>query len=179
MRENFGNTFEAGDKAMVEAVGNELHTIWQKQFRIDNPTEETRIKPTADARWAERHDAAPLGPEEKGYNPEVPKWKVDILNTDFANLPEDWRKDNFEAAEVAVAIVEQHFDQFGETADFGEEFIEKASAEIHEAFLERRKDQYIPESQKMPYAELSEADKALDRNQIQAAIKLWQTGVAR
>ncbi len=54
------------------------------------------------------------------------------------------------AAESALTIVKKH------EGDFGPDDIEKISAAVHQAFLDRRKAEgaYIPEEQDLPYGDL-------------------------
>lgn len=162
----------AENRELVELVGSKLHEVWQRQFRADHPDQTTRFKLTTDAAWAMHNGLDRERPDE---------WRVDLLNTPFTNLPADWKKENQAAADMVVALVEQEVASApaGGAVQFSEEFIEQASVIVHNEFRNRRlvAQLPIPESQDRPYAELSDADKELDRNQVRLAIRMWQEKV--
>jgi len=140
---------------MIAKLGSLLHDEWRAPRKKEDGTYEPRIKETKDKKWITSH----------GTN------KVDIANTSFAELPSDWQEENRVAAEVAVNLVVEA-DEAGTILD--EAFIEKASAVVHEKWLERN-GEWAPEELKKPYKELPEEEKEKDRAQIKKAI-VWPTG---
>jgi hypothetical protein len=112
------------------------------------------VKGTKDSEWSISHGGAK---------------EVDIANTAFAELPEDWQGENRAAAEVAMNEVFR-------TAEGGraldDSFVEEASEVVHEKWLERN-GEWAPEEQKKPFGELSEDEKEKDRAQVRKAIEIF------
>ena len=125
-------------------MGEGLHKQWQENRRKSNPDEATRIKKTKDAAWA----------EENGTD------EVDILNTDFADLPEDWQGENLAAATAAVDAVDS-----SETED-------EAASIVHDQWMARNS--WEKDSQPelfVPYDELSDEEKEKDLVHVEDAAK--------
>ena len=81
--------------------------------------------------------------------------EVDIANTSFEELPEDWQGENKIAAEIAMQEVFNH----AENGNFlDDSFVEQAAATIHTQWLERN-GEWAPEEQKKPFDELSEGER--------------------
>ena len=70
-------------------VGSELHDVWRKNRILEDGTYEPRIKETDDKEWI----------RENGTD------KVDIANKSFAELPDDWQKENLELALCAIEFL--------------------------------------------------------------------------
>ncbi len=147
-------TPEQKKSRLVTQLGSLLHDEWRAPRKKEDGTYEPRPKKTKDQEWAKNH-----GTEE-----------VDIANTDYANLPEDWKGENKISAEIAMEEIYKALENGQELDDA---FIEQASAVIHEKWLERNKD-WAPAEQNKPYGELSEEEKDKDRAIIKKAIEIFQ-----
>ena len=136
----------------IKTLGPSFHEKWAEKFREENPNDEDRFKPTTDKKWAKENEP------EDGWGDEGPQ--VDILNTNFKDLPKDAQKENTNAAKAAVDSVEVA----------GTE--EEAAEAVHEAWMKRnrRKKKKNPELF-VPYAELSQEEKDKDLYQVRAAAK--------
>lgn len=139
---------------LVTKLGSLLHDEWRAPRKQPDGTFEPRIKGTKDEAWKTAHG----------------KTEVDIANTSFADLPSDWQGENRAAAEVAMNEVFAAVESGG-LLDAA--FIEKASASVHEKWLERN-GSWAPAEQKKPFAELSEEEKEKDRAQVKKAIEIYE-----
>lgn len=139
----------------VAALAGELHEEW-REGRLDPETGEyaERVKTTTDQGWIDSHGT----PE------------VDIANTSYEDLPEDWKGENKISAEVSVSLVERAL-RSGVIDIESDEFLEEASATVHEKWLERN-GSWAPAEQNLPYSELSEEEKDKDRVMVKAAIRI-------
>ena len=142
----------------VAALASELHEEW-REGRLDPETGEyiERIKTTTDQDWIDSHDTS----------------EVDIANTSYEDLPEDWKGENRDSAEVSVTIVERAL-RAGVVDIESKEFLEEASATVHEKWL-KRNGSWAPPEQNLPYEELSEDEKDKDRVMVKAAIRVVRT----
>jgi hypothetical protein len=150
---------EAIKSQLIAEVGAKLHDEWRA------PREEKdadgvgtgkfakRIKTTKDETWKTAHGTA----------------EVDIANTKYDDLPEDWKGENKISAEVAIGEI---YKVGGKSLD--ETFVEKASAVMHEKWLERN-GSWAPAEQNKPYAELSDGEKEKDRVIIRKAIEIFKS----
>lgn len=134
-----------------------LHDEWRASRKREDGTFEPRLKKTKDEAWMKEH-----GVDE-----------IDIANTDYVNLPEDWKGENKISAEVAMGEVFKNRNVINDANR--EAFIEGASNVMHEKWLERN-GSWAPPEQKLPYAELSEEEKEKDRVIIRKAIEIYQSG---
>jgi len=82
-------------------------------------------------------------------------------------LPEDWKGENKISAEVTLDEV---YKAKNGNEELNDEFVEKASAILHEKWLERN-GAWAPAEQKLPYAELSEEEK--DRVIIRKGLEIF------
>lgn len=139
----------------VAALASELHEEW-REGRFDPETGEyaERVKTTTDQGWIDRHGVS----------------EVDIANTSYEDLPEDWKGENKISAEVSVGLVERAL-RSGVVDVESDEFLEEASATVHEKWLERN-GSWAPPEQNIPYEELSEEEKDKDRAMVKAAIRV-------
>ena len=92
---------------------------------------------------------------------------VDIANTDFEDLPNNWKHENIEAAKVAVDLV---YDKISNLEKISSETIEEMANIVHEKWLERNWIEWSFENQRVSYENLSEKEKEKDRIQIKTAI---------
>ncbi|MEU4234125.1 hypothetical protein AB0F17_58465 [Nonomuraea sp. NPDC026600] len=135
----------------IDAVADRLHDAWRTPRRLPGGGYEPRVKTTTDQAWIKRR-----GTDE-----------VDIANTRYKDLPADWQKENKESATVAVRLVD---DARKHGADLkGEKFMESASESVHDAWL-RRNGEWAPPEQKLPYHQLSQAEKEKDRVVVREAL---------
>jgi hypothetical protein len=139
-------------EALVEGIASNFHDQWRApRLNKETGTYEPRVKKTKDAEWSAAHDGAT---------------EVDIANTKYSDLPSDWKGENKASAEVAVDLVLQ---AQGANRVIDAAFIEEASAVIHVKWLERNP--WAEAHQKLPYDQLSEAEKQKDRDVVNVAIE--------
>ena len=136
----------------MEQLGSLLHDEWRAPRKQQDGTFEPRAKKTKDQAWSEKH-----GTDE-----------VDIANTDYANLPEDWKGENKISAEVAMNEIYKAI-EIGQ--ELNDDFVEQASEVIHVKWLERNGN-WAPTEQNKPYDELSEEEKEKGRVIIKKAIEI-------
>lgn len=138
----------------VATLADKLHEQW-RQSRLDSSTGtfEPRVKGTKDAAWIEKNKTN----------------QVDIANTEYKDLPEDWQAENKASAEVAITEVERAKNAV--VIELNEDFVNKASDTVHQKWLQRN-GEWAPAEQKLPYAELSEEEKEKDRVFVRAAIRV-------
>lgn len=147
------------DQRIVAAVAGISHEIWRSpRWQEATKDFEPRMKKTIDAEWSKAHGGAT---------------EIDIANTTYENLPTDWQAETRASAEIAVHAVEKAIDQ---NEKLEENFIERASDKIHQAWLERN-GAWAPPEQKLEYAQLSESEKEKDREYVRLAIKYWREGL--
>ena len=148
-----GEQNEAEQK--VANLGSQLHDEWRApRYREDSKDYEPRVKKTKDQLWQIAHEG---------------KTEVDIANTSYEELPEDWKGENKASAEVTVTEIEKAV-QAGVELD--DAFVENASSVLHDKWLERNSS-WASEEQKKPYAELSEEEKEKDRVIIRKGIEMY------
>jgi len=141
-------------ETLVAQLGTLLHDEWRAPRLKEDGTFEPREKSTKDEAWVAAH-----GTET-----------VDIANTAYPDLPEDWKGENKVSAEVALGEV---FKANDDLVDLDDSFVEKASAVLHDKWLERN-GSWAPPEQNVPYGELSEEEKEKDRVMIRKAIELFR-----
>lgn len=139
----------------IKSLAGEIHEGWRSRRRKEESNDYgQRIKKTKDKNWSESH----AGAED-----------VDIANTSYEDLPNDWQEENRASAEVSLDEVEKAI-AYGKPLD--ESFVEVASSVLHNKRL-KRNGIWVPlREQNMPYDELSEEEKEKDRAIIRLAIKV-------
>lgn len=136
-------------KESVENLGNEIHEEWRKsRYREESKDYEPVIRKTG----LQDHDGAK---------------EVDIANTKYEDLPDEWQRENKISAEIAPGEVKEAINA-GTPLD--ELFIEAASSALHEKWLERNSS-FATQDQKKSFDELPEREKEKDRIIIRKAIK--------
>lgn len=143
---------EAIKEELTTEVGSLLHDEWRASRKKENGTFEPRVKKTKDQAWTEKNGTD----------------QVDIANTDYRDLPEDWKGENKASAEVAIGEI---YKAGGKNLD--ENFIEKASAAVHDAWRERNKS-WAPKEQMVEFDELSEEEKNKDRVMVEKAVEMFK-----
>lgn len=145
--------------ALSYALGSDLHEAWRAPRKMGDGSYEPRMKKSKDEEWNKIH-----GTDE-----------VDIANCAFEDLPSNWQYENLEAAKVVINLV---FDKTMAGQKLSEEDIEEMAAIVHEKWLERNEWVFDPNygdpSLAVPYAELSEEEKAKDRAQLEPAVRKIQ-----
>ncbi|MBB4019685.1 hypothetical protein GGR16_004740 [Chelatococcus caeni] len=135
--------------AQVAALG---HDAWRAERRRADGGYEPRVKEVKDEAWMARSG----------------RTTIDIANTDYRDLPSDWQAENKASAEVAVDCV---LKAFGQGGALDGAFVERAAEVVHDAWLARN-GAWAPEEQKLPYPQLTEAEKDKDRFWIRNAVAL-------
>lgn len=109
-------------RALAPTVAAEFHEDWRENFLRDQGSRAKRVKTTTDASWIAK----------RGTD------KVDIAHTKFDDLPEDWQKENMEAAKVATNFVANHLDSLG-TPQERARVLSAGAAHVHDKWLERNR----------------------------------------
>jgi len=146
---------EVKKESQISELGALLHDEWRESRKKEDGTFDPRLKKTKDEAWIKEH-----GIDE-----------IDIANTDYANLPEDWKGENKISAEVAI---EEVYGAVENKKELDDAFVESASEAMHVKWLERN-GSWAPPEQKLPYAELSEEEKEKDRVIIKKAIEIYRS----
>ena len=136
---------------IIQKVASTFHEEWRKNRLQEDWTYKPMIEKSEDEAWTKEH------------------WTdtVDIANTAFEDLPDNWQYENIQAAQVAVDLVYEK--------DLGKitaETIEELSKIVHEKRLERNWIAWSFENQRVLYEDLSEEEKEKDRLQIKTAIEV-------
>lgn len=141
-------------KYLSEKMAAKLHEEWRKGY-IAEHGDVPRIKTTKDQAWIEIHGTD----------------QIDI-NRPYSELSSDWKRENLEAASVAVGLVCEKQTETG-SIELSDKEIEELSSIVHDEWLKRNEWVYDKEygnpDLAKPYAELSEVEKQKDRNHILAA----------
>ena len=147
---------EGDNKAFELAVailGSRLHEDWRKTRLNEDGSYEPRIKQTSDQEWISKNGTI----------------EVDIANTTYDNLPEDWRGENKAAAAVIVGI----FDEYNGVVELDNPIIRsRVGNKVHDAWLDRN-GAWAPESQKMPFDDLSIEEQEKDLDQVRVAKEVF------
>ena len=160
--ESFSDRYIENDsekmQSLTEIIASKFHEERRKSMIKSDWTYESRIENTTDKERISNHN-----------------WetKVDIINTKFEDLPNDRKKENLEAAKVALDLV---YEKIVNWEEITSEMIEEMSEIIHNERLKRNWIAWSFENQRVKYKGLSEEEKAKDRNQINRAIEVinWQ-----
>ena len=138
---------------IIQKVASTFHEEWRKNRLQDDWTYKPMIEKSQDEIRTKKH------------------WTdiVDITNTDFEDLPDNWKHENIEAAKVAVDLV---YDKLVNLEKITNETIEEFSNIVHKKWLERNWISWSFENQRIAYNNLSEEEKEKDRLQIKIAIEI-------
>ena len=133
---------------IIEEIASAFHDEWREKRLY-----KSMIEKSEDEDWTKKH------------------WTklVDIANTKFEDLPNNWKLENLQAAQVVVDLVYEKVESWEEITP---EMIEEMSKIVHQKRLERNWEEWSFENQRVDYEDLSEEEKAKDRVQIQIAIKI-------
>jgi len=144
---------------LIERIWAKFHEERRKSIIKLDWTYESRVEKTTDLERIHCHNW------EK---------KVDIINTKFEDLPNDWKKENIEAAKVAVYLVYQKITNWEEITP---EMIEEMSEIVHNERLKRNWITGSFENQRVEFKDLTEEEKVKDRNQIIRAIEIIKENI--
>ncbi|MEI7674662.1 MAG: hypothetical protein WCI60_02910, partial [bacterium] len=134
----------------VNNLASALHEDWRKTRLQEDGTFEGRVKPTKDEAWIAGHGTD----------------QVDIANTEYVDLPEDWQAENKAAAEVIVGILSES----PEAQDLSdEEHINMVGEKIHTAWLARNEWAKGGDLD-VPFKDLPADEQAKDINQLKIAL---------
>ena len=136
------------ESEIIKKIASAFHEKWRKD-RLYKPM----IEKSEDKDWTKKHGTD----------------LVDIANTEFEDLPSNWRGENIEAAKVVVELV---YEKVVNWLEITPEMIEEMSKIVHEKWLERNWIEWSFENQRVDYEDLSEEEKAKDRIQIEIAIQI-------
>lgn len=141
-------------QSIIEKIASKFHEERRKSIKKSDWTYESRIETTTDQERIKKHN-----------------WerKVDMLNSKFEDLPNDRKKENLEAAKVAVDLV---YEKILNREQISPEMIEEMSEIVHNERLKRNWIAWSFENQRLDYKDLSEEEKTKDRNQIIRAIEI-------
>ena len=145
---------EQQKQQQIAELGGLLHNEWREPRKQEDNTFEPRMKKTKDQEWIDEHNTD----------------EIDIANTNYENLPEDWKGENKLSAEVAMNEI---YEAISQQRNLDDSFVEEASSVIHDKWLERNKD-WAPDEQNKPFGELSEEEKEKDRAIIKKGIEIYQ-----
>ena len=128
---------------LVSIVASKAHDTWREEWRLNNG-DIPRVKKTKDLEWVQMHNGLT---------------EVDIASTLYADLPEDWKRENKSSALVAVDMV---LAAVREDRLLNTEFLEFTSSIIHDEWL-KRNGSWCDEYLKLPYLKLKPEDQDKDR----------------
>ncbi len=153
-----GSQLELLDTA-ANAVGSQLHELWRETRKLPDGSYEERVKPTKDVDWSEEHDGVT---------------EVDIANTTFEELPDDWKEENLEAGKVVVDILVKNN---GEIDLSDPDQRSKVGSQIHDAWISRNEWVKDPESGNpelaKPFDELPAEEQQKDIQQLEMAMEMF------
>jgi hypothetical protein len=140
------------EQEKVTNLASALHEDWRKTRLQEDGTFEGRVKSTKDEAWIAGHGTD----------------QVDIANTAYIDLPEDWQAENKAAAEVIVGILSES----PEAPDLtDEEHINIVGEKIHKAWLARNEWAKGGDLD-VPFKDLPADEQAKDINQLKIALSL-------
>lgn len=137
----------------VAALASEFHEDWRKTRLNEDGSFEPRLKSTSDEAWIAKH----------GMN------EVDIANTSYDDLPEDWQYENKQAATVVVNVLSE----YNGSIELENDMIRSVVGEkIHSAWLERNSWAAGGELD-VPFDNLSFEEQEKDIDQIRVAKRVF------
>lgn len=143
----------------VQEVASQLHDVWRASRLLEDETYKPREKTTKDQAWITEH----------GTN------TVDIANTDFQDLPQDWKQENEDAARVLIKLIKQHGSHWNVKNEQGE-YTKEARAmasEVHDEWLGRENNAWAKGGElDVTFDELSKVEQLKDLAQVELAMQL-------
>ena len=138
----------------VDYVASSGHEAWRADRALEKGGFEPRFKTTEDVAWAEAHGTD----------------QVDIANTDYSSLPQDWKGENLVNGELVIdALLEAK----ANGVPFDTALLEAVADKVHEAWMERNGN-WAPPHQMVRYSELPEEEKEKDRLFVRAGMETFK-----
>lgn len=143
-----------GSDELTNQVASRFHDMWREERKLEDGTYDPRVKTTTDEEWIREH-----GTHE-----------VDIANTNYVDLPQDWQAENRAAAEDAITLIRENHGKRIDTSDV--EKFEKIGDKIHRRqWLKRNK--YAQNTDKdIPFKYLPLEEQLKDIRQVHVANEL-------
>ena len=155
-------------ESLLEAT-NQLAVAFHDTWRNSRLTETggylPKIEITEDKLWIESHGTD----------------KLDLANTNYQDLPEDWKTENRDAAATIVSIIDRYDGNIDLTNPIQRSEIGR---EVHDAWLQRNKAVFhthnIEPGQTVTFGELPPQEQEKDLEQVIVGLKLFeQLGLAQ
>lgn len=139
----------------VATLATAFHENRRKARLQEDGSFEPRVKPTTDEAWVAAHGTS----------------EVDIANTDYLDLPEDWQAENKAAASVIVDLMSER----GQKIDLVDPTVRsEVGAVIHDAWLSRN--QWAAGGElDVPFDDLPEAEQIKDLDQVLVAQEIFSS----
>ena len=146
--------FEIED--IIQRVASIFHENWRSSKLHKDGTYESVIEESSDEDWINKH------------------WTkiVDIANTNFEDLPINWKYENLQVAKVVVELV---YEKIIAGKKITPEMVEEMSKIVHTKWLERNWKEWSFKNQRVPYEQLSEEEKEKDRTQVKMVIQFIES----
>lgn len=154
---------EEAIKLATQELGSQLHDVWRESRKREDGSYEPRIKKTTDQAWIDKH----------GTN------EVNIANTAFGDLPQDYQLENEAAAHVVIREFHKREVPRRAKDDDGNpnEFVLDVARVVHDEWLKRNTWAAGDEKLDKPFDELDNEEKDKDINQVMLALQLaWDDG---
>lgn len=154
--------------AMLTGIMDKSQAAWKADRLAKSPEETTRFRKTKDTAWIKANEGTGLLRKNDSGEHEA-----DLLGIDAAQeLPREYKADTERSAMIALGAV-INASREGRTLD--DAFIDEVATVIHVRWLDvHGNDEYTTPEQKLPYAELSEAEKDRDRLFVRFAIEEYE-----
>lgn len=139
----------------ITALASAFHDDWRKTRKQEDGSFEPRIKDTKDEAWIYQHGTS----------------QVDIANTEFDDLPEDWQSENNAAAAVILEIIEESDGQI----DINQpEQKQQIGDRIHTEWLKRNEWAKGGELD-VPFSQLPKDEQDKDLNQMIIGLQVFSS----
>lgn len=143
-----------------EQIASELHEVWRKTRLRQDGSYEPRWKKVKDIEFVKNLDLANL-PETIRITPEN-DLEIDIANTSYQDLSEDWKAENKAAGEVVANLLSSDIKY--SRSEIGQI--------IHSEWLKRNKWATNDPVLSLPFDQLPEEEQKKDLNQYDIGVAL-------
>lgn len=162
-------TPEQYKQAAIEELGSALHDAWRQPRLLEDGTYEPRTRVTTDQEWIGKHSTD----------------IVDIANTDFTDLPQDWRQENYDTAGALVELLGRFRISSSESLngkypsdedkDSYDACVRRMASEVHDAWLSRENNAWAKGGDlDVPFDQLPKDEQAKDIARVELAIAIAQ-----
>lgn len=152
-----------GKMSLLEKIASAFHDNWRKTKLKEDGTYEPRWRKVEDVEFIKALDLGNL-PDTIRITAENDV-EIDIANTCYSQLSEDWKRENKQAAEVVIEILTS-----GKTYTR-----EEIGDIIHTAWLKRNPRASSDPVLGLPFAELPENEQAKDLEQYDVALQVMRS----